>query len=321
MRQDQFAGMPSRVEAERSVGGFDTWLFRVVAVLTSGILLGVAQPPIPLEWIGVFALIPWILAVWRAPGVGEVVAQSVLLVAAYGAVVIYWLPAALLGVGARPSPGVLTVLGASLWAPLPIFLPAGILLYFARERDDVVSLLAIAFATAALEWVHGHGVLGIPWAHLGHTQIDSEGVSQLARLGGVPLVSMFVMSINVAVARSVLRMDQSRVRIALASLSAWAALHFAGLSIAQWGGPIDPAPPSVQLLVVQPNIPRAERWIPSLQSFNVERAAWVMKAALRNRQETVNAVLWPENLVTSREIERPLSVKRFSSRSTPWACR
>ncbi len=92
--------------------------------------------------------------------------------------------------------------GAGLWLGHPFFLmPAFWVYHFVRKRSSItLSLSVLVLGWTAVEWLHSLSDLSYPWLALGYTQVYSTALIQIADLGGVWIVSMFVMSINAIIA-------------------------------------------------------------------------------------------------------------------------
>src|SRR5438105_1333422 len=74
----------------------------------------------------------------------------------------------------------------------------------APEEGGRAAALALApFAWVAAEWGRGHLFGGFPWGLLGYTQYARLPAIQVAELGGVYAVSFVVLSVNAAVAGTV----------------------------------------------------------------------------------------------------------------------
>jgi apolipoprotein N-acyltransferase len=86
-----------------------------------------------------------------------------------------------------------------------------------------------------------------------------------------------------------------------ALLAAWGVLALGGLPFARGlralaaatGGEV------VTLLLVQPDLPRGERWAENLQASHLAKIAQETERALGETGPAPDAVLWPENLLTS----------------------
>lgn len=212
-----------------------------------------------------------------------------------------WGPAALRSLGATPAEAIGGSLVGAVWVKGLPFAAVGAVAYAARQKPPWVRLLAVGAAFFAVDGFHSTGSAGVPWALLGHSQRAALGVAQLAVVGGVPLLSGFLAAINQAAALAwESRGSRESLRPLAALLAAWAAMALLGLPVAKasrsWlASPIG-AP--VTLLLVQPNLPRGERWAENLQASHLARVAEYTERALQEPASRPATVLWPENLLT-----------------------
>jgi hypothetical protein len=140
---------------------------------------------------------------------------------------------------------------------------------------------------------------GVPWGLLGISQRGALGVAQLAVLGGVPLISALLIGLNAAL--SDLGREKTRaVRLAAALCASWLGLVFAGLPVAEATRPRASSGAAIDLLIVQPNLPRGERWGDALQPLNLYRVRAFADRALADEPPGIAALVLPENLLTAR---------------------
>ena len=158
--------------------------------MLGGALLAVAMPPLglfPLAWV---ALVP-LLVRWRGLRNAFTLfreAYVAFLLMAVGAG--FWLlfhqsTAAALASGV-----------GLLLLPIPHAL-AFVASAFVRIRFGLaVGLLALACNVLAVEYLLAHAPGAMPWLALGHTQATAAPFHQIADLGGVGLLTLFVLAIN-----------------------------------------------------------------------------------------------------------------------------
>jgi apolipoprotein N-acyltransferase len=163
-----------------------------------------------------------------------------------------------------------------------------------------VAVAGLAFF--GVDGLHSTWHAGVPWALLGHSQAGALGVAQLAAVGGLPLLSGFLAGINQAVAIAwEARGSRESLRGLAALLAAWGVMALAGLSLARALRPVGAAPAAsrVTLLIVQPDVPRGERWAENLQASHLAKIARQTERALGEPGPPPDAILWPENLLTA----------------------
>jgi apolipoprotein N-acyltransferase len=260
-------------------------------------LLASAQSPISLGPLALVALVPWLWATRRAGRV-EAIGLGALVGTAYGCLATPWLPGAMRSLGSSGSATAIGLLATAAWAKLPLFAGVGWLARRLRSRPPHEQIAGVALAFALGEWWIGSWSLGLPLALLGHSQLSTLGVAQLAVVAGVPLLSGGVAALNLAIALSLAGAGPARP-LAAALAGAWIAMALLGLPIAR---AIRPAPLSqaeTALLLVQPNLPPLDRWVPEMQRENLQRVAAYTDRALARDGRDVQAIVWPENLLTS----------------------
>jgi apolipoprotein N-acyltransferase len=131
-------------------------------------------------------------------------------------------------------------------------------------------------------------------------------VSQLAAVGGVPLVSALLGSLAAAIATLVAPRDREEARSALRWTAALAAGYLAlaamGLPLAvAVHGSLAPSTPdaALELLLVQPNRAPGERWAPAAQRTNLALLAQQTEGALTEGSRRPALVVWPETSLTT----------------------
>ncbi len=154
------------------------------------LLIAFSLPPVgafPLAWVG---LVP-LLARWsvRRPSV-DYARELYALLLTTSCCVGFWLLF-------NPDPGTAALGGLSLFlVPVPLtlaFVVAGLV----RERAGLYAgLLALALNVLAAEFLTLAANVSMPWMLLGHTQVEAVDFIQMADLGGVLLLSLWVLLLN-----------------------------------------------------------------------------------------------------------------------------
>jgi apolipoprotein N-acyltransferase len=118
------------------------------------------------------------------------------------------------------------------------------------------AILAAPVLWAASEWAKIQ-VTGMGWNQLGYSQSFQPVVIQVARLGGVYLVSAVLVSASTALVFAIIYLERKRGIIVLTAAGVLAALT---ILYGQWVRPADDAPGSVMVSVVQPYVPIDGPW-------------------------------------------------------------
>lgn len=160
--------------------------------VAGALALGLSFPPTsfyPLAWV---ALIPWIVR-WRAARslssyVREIYAAALVWSCSAG----FWLLF-------HPDAGRALLGGLGiLLVPVPMALAFTGALAVRLRFGQTAGMVAIVANVVAVEYLMLHLPGGVPWLLLGHTQASAMAFIQTADLGGVLLVSVWVLLLNLA---------------------------------------------------------------------------------------------------------------------------
>ncbi|WP_327313656.1 apolipoprotein N-acyltransferase [Streptomyces sp. NBC_01235] len=290
------------MEIRKTLGPWLTspWRRTAVAAL-AGALPVLAFPAPALWWWAYVALVPWILLARSAPtgrraacdgwsgGFGFMLAMH------------HWLLPSL-----HVFTLVLAALLGALWAPWAWLVRR----FLAEDAEGTVpsrgrlfaALLVLPSGWLAVELVRSWQGLGGPWGMLGASQWQVEPALRLASVGGVWLLSLLVVAVNVAVAVLV-SVPASRVP-AVAGLVATAATA----SAAWVWAPRPDADGRARIAVVQPGVVDGPD-----RRFDREE-----ELTRRLAGQDVDLIVWGESSVGYDLAERPDLAKRLAelSRST-----
>ena len=172
--------------------------------------------------------------------------------------------------------------------------------------------LALAFPMVylAIEELRASGELGFPWFQPGYTQHAYLPLLQLASLGSVSLVTLWLLFLNVLLWRALA--GGARVRAALGAV-------FLVLVPWLWGGRVLAAAPrerGPQVALVQGNVSGEIKWSGRHQRQILARFLDLSERAARHEPRPV-VIIWPETATGSflrRQPEQALAVAAFTSR-------
>jgi len=198
---------------------------RALIALSSAPLLAASQSPWSWAPLALVALAPWMWATRRC-SYCEAVLLSTLVGTAYGCLVAPWIPEALRALGSSGLTPWLGLIGTAAWAKLPMFAVGGFSVWLLRNQPSGIQILGTGATFFAAEWAIGAWSLGVPWALVGHSQLPVTGVSQLAAVGGVPLISACLVATSAAVNLAIERRRGS-IRIAIALVAGWCVMGLA----------------------------------------------------------------------------------------------
>src|SRR5919197_500710 len=239
--------MPALAGSVQARRGVVRWGLRLIAAVSTGLLLVLAFPGPDLGPVAFVALIPLLLAVetvrpWRAAALGYVTGLT------FVGLLIWWIPTDFLSwTGAA---------GWLAWVALCVaeacFVAAFAALVAATRRLGPWRGLLLPACWATLELLRAHGPLrGLPRGVLGVSPHGGGPLLPLARVVGAYGLSAVIVAVNLAVAAWVRALAARGARAAV-PLAAWPALAVA-LALAGLLAPAPPPPsgPPLRLIVVQ----------------------------------------------------------------------
>lgn len=289
----------------------------------SGLALGAAFLPAPLAPLAWVALVPLLAALDRRVADRAVGLRGLFAVGYAGGVAFFlagthWI--ALLTDVAMTVPALkyvgwtLAALYLGLYWGLAALL-AGVL----ARRSGVPARWTFAVAMLLVEELRGSGELGFPWFQPGYTQGSLPPVLQLAALGSVTLVTLWVLLVNGALAHAWTRRTRAAAIVALGLL----ALPFANPGA--WRAVREAAPAAapgraLRLLLVQADIPGEVKWSGQHQMEILGTFLAMSDSAVRSgaREGEPQLVVWPETAIGSylrRQPEQAIEVARFATRT------
>lgn len=292
--------------------------------LFGGFLLALSFPPLglyPLAWL---ALVPLLVRWSHAPSpmmvFREAYATFLLMAAGAG----FWvllhtsINAALYsGVGLLIAP-----LGHAL---------AFTLAYGVRRRFGIaLGITALFLNVLAVEYLLSHGPYALPWLLLGNTQAAALPFNQIADLGGVGLLSTFVLATNFLGFLFVRSMPRPGMIPGWRTLLALVLLMLLS-STAVYGderlSTLDTEPAILQIGLVQPGV-RPESWSVVADGSRVEKLAQmserltpdspylVVRPASLDSPARPELLIWPEGALPS--FPDPAQQQRLYARLTRW---
>ncbi|MEW2547666.1 apolipoprotein N-acyltransferase [Streptomyces sp. NPDC047002] len=273
---------------------------RGAAALCAGALPALAFPAPSWWWCAYVALVPWLLLVRGAPTRRRAAVEGWLGGAGYMVAVHHWLFASL-----HVFVLVLGALLGLLWAPWGVLVRS--LLGGAGGPPGpgraAAALAVVPSAWLLVELVRSWQGLGGPWGVLGASQWQVAPALRLASVGGVWLVSLLVVAVNVAVV--VLAVSAAARRAALAALAAGAAAVGA---VWAWA-PVPQLSGTARIAVVQPGIVSRAAGAPQ------RRFARSEELTRRVAGDRVDLVVWGESSVTHSLATHPSLGRRLAALS------
>lgn len=260
----------------------------LLAALAGGLSV-LAFPKADLGLVAFVSVVPLLIAVrgtgWRTAAKLGFATGLVFFVGS-----LYWVAATVVNYGGLPwvvATGVLLLLAAYLAL---FFAGFGAAVAIVGHRGPAF-VLSTAGLWVAFELLRSYLFTGFPWNLLGYSQYRNFPLIQIAAVTGVYGVSFAVAAINAAIADALISRD-SRRRV-LASM-ATAGLLLGGTLIYGWTGPHPSPARTVQVALLQGNIPQDIKWNPDFQSetLQVYRDLTLAQTGFRP-----DLIVWPETAV------------------------
>jgi len=282
--------------------------------LLSGVLLGAAFLPAPLRFLAWLGFIPLLEALddrCRGGASGRsLYGLGMVFGLAFYLFGIYWI--ALLSDAAITVPWLKYPGWIATGAYLALF--GGFATWLAGwlvKRSGAPLALVFPFAYLAVEELRASGELGFPWFQPGYTQHAYAPVIQMASLGSVTLVTLWLLLLNVLTWRALRGTSRARAALgaALTLLLPWA-----------WGQrALDTAPradgPPVAL--VQGNIAGEIKWSGTHQREILDTFMSLSERAVEDTSRPI-LIIWPETATGSylrKQFDQTLRVVGFAART------
>ncbi len=254
--------------------------------ILSGLLVGLAYPPLPLgflAWLGFIPLIHILLNArpWEALKLGYLSGSIANLV------VVYW-------IGLNSGTGWIIVLasmiGAVLYLSIYWALFAWVLALVNRQLK--IGLVIWPLLWVLMEYFRSFGSMGFPWINLAVTQTDYLPLIQLAEYTGTGGVALWIIIVNVVLYLAI-RDSRNRRSYLLFTGLLLATVFLTGLWRMHMVAQTQPER-TIELALVQPNINPNEKWERSKREYVFSSMDSTLVEALALKPQLV---IWPESAV------------------------
>jgi apolipoprotein N-acyltransferase len=284
---------------------------RIAVTLASGVLYGLAFPPVRLQALAWVALVPLLLTLR-----GATVGATLLLVWTWTTVAAYasghWLPRTVETFYLQPAwLGWLFFLAISTLTAAVYYIPLGLVLRRLGPRFEggwgypwVVASAWVASELARGRLLNQLGLfISNPWALLGYSQVGQEALVQVASVTGIYGVTFALAAANAGTAALLLRASRRELRLRpclalLATGAGPALLAFAwgGLVLARAPEPGAEGQDGAVVAVVQANVRGGAQWRTDLYGSHLEEHLGLTADAIRQARPEI--VVWPESAMT-----------------------
>jgi apolipoprotein N-acyltransferase len=260
-------------------------------IFASVVLLTLAAAPFGQWYLAWFALMPWLIAVGRAPTIRIALLRGWLSGVCYFGANLWWLWTASI-----PGTIVLILYFALFWSIAAGFI-RGLQLLPSNGGEPkhavaVYRVFAIALVWVAAEWLRCYVASGFPWMPLGSTQSPILLMCQTADIGGPWIVSFWVMLTNALFATIWLgrnspanwRAPAAAVAITLVAVATYGAWRLQSTKLS----------PGPRVMVIQSNFRHLPGGAPTIDR---EHAVEFFIAELKKNlaEQPVDMVVLPEN--------------------------
>lgn len=264
----------------------------------SGMLIGIAYPPLPLGFLALFGFIPLFHIILNTTP-KNAAKMAYLASVTTNVISLYWIG---LNTGAPMWVSMLSMAGAVFY--LGIFWAAfAALVSFIHNRTGK-GLMAAPFLWVAMELLRTFGSLGYPWINLAVTQSKYLPVIQMLEITGTYGVAFWIILVNAAL-YGLLVSSEKKVSPAFPVILVLLPWVFGGIRLGMWN---QSEGESVKIAIVQPNVNAVDKWDQSKRN-----AIFALMDSLHAEANSLNPnlVLWPESalptyLRTNAVTRRPI---------------
>ncbi len=258
--------------------------------VATGLLLVAAFPKFNLEFLGWVALAPLLVAIDHAARLRRALALGYLSGFVFFAGTLSWVRLVMLdygGLGQVTAAGVFLALVAVLALFFAAFAGLAWLLLSLPESRIVWGLPAL---WVALELARAHVFTGFPWLLVGYALADHLLLAQLARAGGVYLLSFVVVLLNTWILLLARKPSRPRGMVLATALFGLAAASLGGALL-----PTPPAPETVYLVQAQVAMEKKDESGAGepLHKLLSDLETRILAAYARNQARS-GLVVWPE---------------------------
>lgn len=266
------------------------------AVLLSGILLGVGYTCSSL-WFCVFiAFLPLLWSIQNLRSLKQFVWRIFLSFFCYHGIANWWI-----GSWQPKADPFLILSSLLLWIVHPFFflLPWLGFWFVWRKRSFETAVASFPFFFTSFEWLHSLGEFGYPWLSIGYSMLPWSTGVQMADLGGVWLLSFWILCINTLIWKACRSLYEQSLRSFLSmGLLLFACLLFPSLYGSLRLDQLNQRKPSSQLTVaiVQANVDPWKKW-EELSPDEQLRLHLQLSDSARTLADTVHLIVWGETAI------------------------
>ena len=168
--------------------------YKLFLAALSGILLGIAYPPVPTGITAIFGFVPFFLLFGLIEEYGTSFRYSYLTFFIFGLITTYWTGGfAYCKDLYQMTAGILLL----LVHPFFFYVPVAGWIFIRRHLGYPVAVGSFPFLWVTFEYLHSMSELSFPWLTLGNTQTYDLTIVQMASFTGVYGISFWILILNV----------------------------------------------------------------------------------------------------------------------------
>lgn len=247
---------------------------KTLLISVSAVLLGLSRLPLYTGWLSFVALIPMLYYFEQGKHrTGELFRDAFVFSAVNFCLWMHWI----VGVTAPGFAGMILLYTVYYFVTF-------ILLQMVSQRQPKLSYIGFVLIFLTLEYLQNFSELRFPWTNLGYALADYTVLIQLADIGGVALLSLLILVINVFIYLAI-RGKRQYIWGVVIILIAWCGYGIwclQSLKLTQ---------DDAKIAIMQPSIPQSEKW--EEEHFDELYQKYVtlsQKAAA----DSATLLIWPE---------------------------
>ena len=262
----------------------------------SAVMLVLSFAPFYLGFLAWFAFVPLFFALQRVSSIKQAAFTGLTTGFVFFLGTVYWVVYSMYFYGGVPFiVGAVVTIGLSLYLALFTALFSLALKTLSAFKSKVRLLILAPLLWVAVEFLRSVLLTGAPWVLLGYSQTSYLPLIQLADIGGVDLISFWLVLINSAIYLTVKAVRKKSHREAIAC-GAFAFFIFAVVfayghkriievdaSVESWG--------SMTVAVAQGNIEQKVKWA---EGGKIETVDTYIELSKEVAQGEVDLIIWPE---------------------------
>ena len=267
--------------------------YRFLLALFSGLMLGIAFPPVPSGLSAAFAFVPFFILFESIEEYGLTFRYSYLIFLIFNVAGLYWT-----GGFTHCKDLYMMIAGILLLLFHPFFFCVPVIgwLFIRRQLGFKFAIFSFPFLWVAFEYLHCSTEVGFPWLTLGNTQTYDIALIQIASITGVFGISFWLLWMNVLAfllfVKLYLKEWNAFSYRSVVTLLGIVLLYFLPKFYGNYilSTPKEEETKKVKIAVVQPNIDTFEKW-----SGDYEIPLQIVQKLTNEiADKQVDLVIWPE---------------------------